>query len=243
MFRSGCWLVFAAMSAFGQATVAMPEFEVAAIKPSNPDSTMAIKRSGHRLNVINFSLEKIILWAYDIPDDHLFGQPKFLASEHYDITAESAEGPAVRGEFRQMMQSLLKARFKLAVHRETREKRVLVLVVDPKGVKIHPVESDEPIGQNPFAGSRTGHYVGTKVNTEMLAKALSDIMERSVEDGTGLKGLFDFTLDWTPDTSTSATGPSITTALQEQLGLRVESRRRSVEVIVIDHVESAPTEN
>jgi uncharacterized protein (TIGR03435 family) len=142
-----------------------------------------------------------------------------------------------------MMQSLLKARFKLAVHRETREKRVLVLVADSKGVKIHPAESDEPIGQNPFAGSRTGHYTGTKVNAEMLAKALSDIMERAVEDGTELKGLFDFTLDWTPDSSTAATGPSLTTALQEQLGLRVESRRRSVEVIVIDHVESAPTEN
>lgn len=242
MFRSGCWLAFAAVSALGQAPVAMPEFEVAAIKPSNPDSTMSIKRSGHRLNVINFSLEKIILWAYDIPDDHLFGQPKFLASEHYDITAESAEGPAVRGEFREMMQSLLKARFKLAVHRETRAKTTVVLVVDPKGAKIHPVESDEAIGQNPFAGSRTGHFQGTKVNSEMLAKALSDIMDRAVQDGTGLKGLFDFTLDWTPDGQTGAF-PSLTTAVQEQLGLRVESRRRSVDVIVIDHVESTPTEN
>jgi uncharacterized protein (TIGR03435 family) len=249
-----------AIRAFGQAPVALPEFEVASIKPSDPTSTIAIRRSGYRLFTTNFSLERLITWAYDIPDDRLFGKPKWLDSTRYDIVAQALGPPASNQEspgpgwLQQMMQSLLATRFKLAVHRETRERPMYVLLVDKNGPKVHPVESDEEIGQNPFRGSGRGRLIGTKVNCEMLANVLSDRLGRAVEDKTGLKGLFDFTLEWTPDAdpqsaaadaalTTPRAGPSIFTAIHEQLGFKLESRKGQVEVIVIDRMESTPTEN
>jgi uncharacterized protein (TIGR03435 family) len=84
----------------------------------------------------------------------------------------------------------------------------------------------------------------------MLAKVLCDAADRSVQDQTGLKGVFDFKLDWEPDESSAGpegaagrTGASLFTAIQEQLGLKLEARRGPVEVLVIDHIDRAPKEN
>jgi uncharacterized protein (TIGR03435 family) len=97
-----------------------------------------------------------------------------------------------------------------------------------------------------------GSLAGTQVSTEMLTKVLSSQVHRSVQDYTGLKGVFDFKLEWEPDAATLyenlttpglATGSSLFTAIQEQLGLKLEARKGFVEVLVIDHIESAPTEN
>jgi uncharacterized protein (TIGR03435 family) len=111
------------------------------------------------------------------------------------------------------------------------------------------------MNQNPFSMPGRGHLIGTKVTAEMLAKALSDQLSRSVQDQTALKGVFDFTLEWEPDAQPDdaddapapsagvRTGSSLFSAIQEQLGLKLEPRKGQVEVFVVDHIERTPTEN
>ena len=141
-----------------------------------------------------------------------------------------------------MMQSLLAERFRLVVDRETRELPFYALVVDKNGPKVHVEEPAGPVGQNPFAMTANGHLTGTHVSADMLAKVLTDQMGRFVEDRTGLRGVFDFTLDSAPDTA-STLRPSIFTALKEQLGLRLDAVKGPVEVVVIDRVEIRASEN
>jgi uncharacterized protein (TIGR03435 family) len=230
-----------------------PAFELASIKPSDPTTSLAIRRSGHRLSTTNTSLLFLITWAYDMHRERVYSKPAWLDSTNYDIIASAPEGPLpprVPGqptELQKMMQALLAERFKLAVHRETRELPMYALVAAKGGHKIHLVEAPAVFGQTPFSVPAPGRLIGTQVTAEMLAKVLSDQLGRSVQDQTGLRGAFDFKLEWQPDTSEatvdSRAGSSLFTAIQEQLGLKLEARRGPVEVLVIDHIESAPTEN
>ena len=255
-------LVLLLSRAFGQdaraspANVPPPAFEVASIRPSDPASRISIARSGDRLTTTNTSLEMLITWAYDIRDDRLFGKPKWLDSDRYDIVAKAGQslGP---GRLQQMMQSLLASRFQLALHRETRELAMYAMVIGKDGAKVHLTEASGPAGQNPFSMPGRGRLTGSLVTAGMLANVLSNQLGRSVQDQTGLKGVFDFSLEWEPDTDAPSTnvdavsepsasaraGPSIFTAIQEQLGFKLERRKGPVEVIVIDHVENVPTGN
>ncbi len=253
--RFSCFAALAgsAWLAFGQA----PEFEVAAIKPGDPSATVSMNRSANRFTTSNTSLEMLVLWAYDIRGDRVFGKPNWLDSVRYDVVAKAPEDSPVIGAIplmRRMMQSLLTARFKLAVHRETRELPTYVMVVGKTGPKIHLADAAETAvtPRNPFSMTMRGRLNGTQVSTAMLAKVLSDQLGNAVEDQTGLKGVFDFTLQWSPDTETQfrgteggsgQAGVSIFAAIQEQLGLKLESRKGPVEVLVIDHIERTPTEN
>lgn len=256
-------LTWTAGPAFCQPPAAPPAFEVASIKPSDPAATIAIRRSGHRISTTSTSLLFLITWAYDVESDRVYGKPKWLDTVHYDVLASAGqddrpEPPLVPGqptELQQMMQTLLAERFKLAVHRETRELSRYALVVAKGGPKVHLTEVPAVMGQNPFRVPALGRLIGTQVSAEMLAKALSGFLGRSVLDETGLKGVFDFKLEWEPDPPSTAPngvapvsanlrgGSSLSTAIQEQLGLKLESRKGTVEVLVIDRIEATPTEN
>lgn len=239
-----------------------PAFEIASIKPADPDRAMSISRSGNRLTFSNYSLEMLILWAYDIGSDRLLGRPSGLNSVRYDIVAlapvvAAPDGASVPGRFNRLMRSLLSERFKLVVHSETRELPHYAMVVDKNGPKVRMEELTGSASQNPFAMTSSGHLTGTKVSADMLAKVLTDQIGRAVEDQTALKGVFDFTLDWSPDTNVGIegvdgspapsaglrNGPSLFTALREQLGLRLDARKGQVEVVVIDHIETVPSQN
>jgi uncharacterized protein (TIGR03435 family) len=252
--------------AFGQGAASSPAkgetkdatpaaFGVASVKPSDPASRIAIRRSGDRLTTSNTSLAMLITWAYDIRGDRLFGKPKWLDSVHYDIAAKAGESLSP-GLLQRMMQSLLATRFQLAIHRETRELPLYAMVVGKNGARLHLSEASGDPGQNPFSMTARGHLTGSQVTTAMLANVLSNQLGHSVQDQTGLKGVFDFKLEWEPDVDAESTGvdgaplstdtrsgPSIFTAIEEQLGFKLEPHKGPVEVIVIDHVESTPTEN
>jgi len=262
VLSSGILVLFAGCIANGQSPEARPAFEVASIKPSDPTGTIGIKRSGYRLWTSNTSLQMLLTWAYDIHSDRLYGKPAWLDSVQYDIVANAPqEGRALRRDpgqaspLQQMMQTLLAERFKLVIHRETRELPIYALVVAKSGPKVHLTESPDSMNQNPFSMPGRGHLIGTKVTAEMLAKALSDQLSRSVQDQTALKGVFDFTLEWEPDAQPDdaddapapsagvRTGSSLFSAIQEQLGLKLEPRKGQVEVFVVDHIERTPTEN
>lgn len=257
----GCVMVMSSRLALAQSAAA-PAFEVAAIKPSDPAETMAIHRSGYRIATAATSLEFLITWAYDIHSDRLFGKPKWLDSVRYDVVANAPEAapaaPRIPGQptlLQQMMQTLLADRFKLAVHRETRQLTTYALIVAKGGLKVRLAAAPVTMGQSPFSMPGRGHLIGTQVSAAMLAQALSSQLSRSVEDETGLKGVFDFTLEWEPDTPLAGadgepapsanvrSGASLLTALEEQLGLKLEPHKASVEILVIDHIESTPTAN
>ena len=258
--EAGSVLVLGACLAFAQTSATPPAFELASIKPSDPTSTMAIRRSGHRIATVNTSLLFLITWAYDVRSDRILDQPKWLDSVHYDILASSPEDqgptkprlPGQPSELQQMTQALLAERFKLAVHRETRELPIYALVAAKGGPKFHLAEAPASMGENPFAMPGRGHLTGTQVSAEMLANVLSGVLNRTVQDQTGLKGVFDFKLQWEPDLASGGperaaadlrAGSSLFSAIQEQLGLKLEGRKGTVDVLVIDHMESVPTEN
>ncbi len=160
------------------------------------------------------------------------------------------------------MQTLLQERFRLKFHRETRQLPVYFLVMAKSGVtgpELHASPSGDcgkmpnaqavppptpgaAAGANPCGGIgiSSGRFNGHRTNMEELATDLSLIVGRPVFDNTGLTGSFDLTLTWTPDQSAGdSPGPSIYTAMQEQLGLKVETGKGQVEMIVVDSAEKA----
>ncbi|HTS26206.1 MAG TPA: TIGR03435 family protein [Bryobacteraceae bacterium] len=226
-----------------------PAFEVASIKPSRSEGGFSsIRGSAGRITMENVSLRKVTLWSYGIPDDREYALvgPDWLASERFDIQATFA-ADARPEDVRQMAQRLLAERFLLQLHPESRERSVYALVVARNGPKIHPVED----GQSRTSNS-PGRFEATRISMAKFAELLGRFTGQPVMDATNLKGVFDFTLQWSPEDSRRMpddavaegdSGPSFSTALQEQLGLKLEGRKGPVEILVVDHIEKSPTAN
>jgi len=217
-------------------------FEVASVKLNrsgrNPGST---SRAGGQLVFENTSLRECIAIAYGISADrdYALSGPAWIGTERYDIVAKTpAETP--RAQVLRMLQVLLAERFHLRLHRENKELRVYVLTVAKDGAKLKAAPARD--GSFTFG---PGRIAGKAQSMDELADRLSRPMfgiGAPVLNSTGLEGVFDFTLTWTPD-NMQADGPSIFAALEEQLGLKLEASKSKVEVLVIDHVERVPTEN
>ncbi len=165
-----------------------------------------------------------------------------------------------REQMQQRLQALFADRFQLTIHRETKEQQIYALVVGKNGPKLQASDTKDGAGPRRMMMGR-GQINGQGVELQMLTNQLSNQLGRPVLDRTGLTGHFDIKLEWTPDPGQSATslggapppgveappppnpnGPSIFTAIQEQLGLRLESQKGPVEMIVIDRMEK-PSEN
>jgi uncharacterized protein (TIGR03435 family) len=216
-------------------------FEVATVKPSEPSTPIAIRRSGHRVVTTGSSLQFLISWAYDLHSDLIYGKPGWLDSTRFDVVAAAPEDQPAK--LQERMQALLAERFKLAVHRETRELPLYALVAAKGGPKFSLAPAPAVFGQTPFNMPAPGQLTGTQVSAAMLCKVLSGQLNKTVQDHTGLTGAFDFKLEWQPENMPATGAPSLFTALQEQLGLRLEARKGPVEVLVIDRIENAPTAN
>jgi uncharacterized protein (TIGR03435 family) len=229
-----------------------PSFEVASVKPGDPNSRPGGVGYGlGKFNATNYPLYKLIGWAYDARDYQISGGPNWLASTNFTIEAKLDGAipipPGLAGSqpVRLMLQSLLAERFKLAVHKETREEQVYELVPDKGGSKLKEVTVPGQLRMG------RGELTGKGAPVLFLVNQLSQQLGRSVVDKTDLTGRYDFTLKWTPDPGgfavahdvpdvpppADSTGPSLFTALQEDLGLRLQSAKGRVEIIVIDHVE------
>jgi uncharacterized protein (TIGR03435 family) len=201
--------------------------------------------------------------AYAVPGPQILGGPNWIASDRFDIedkvddavVAEMAKlGRDQRNQTeRQLVQQLLADRFKLAVHFETKELPVYALVVAKGGPKL--TASKEP-DKGTSTSSNNGRLTAKGMTMENLAQRLTQNLARElgrvVIDKTGIEGKYDLDLTWSPENNSAAmanasneassAGPSILTALQEQLGLKLESTRAKVEALVIDHIEQ-PSEN
>jgi uncharacterized protein (TIGR03435 family) len=229
---------------------ASPAFDVASIKTNRSGAAGSSMRfSTGRVTMENVPLKKVILTAYGIPDDRQYAAegPDWLVTDHFDIQATfppDTEAQVVR----QMLQGLLAERFRLTLHRESRQLPMFALVVAKDGPRIHPVADGQPQTRGD-----AGRLEATKITMQKLADLLARMTEHEVVDRTGLSGVFDFTLEWSPlDTPAiepsvnggagATDGPSLVTALQEQLGLKLESTKGPVDVLVIDRVQH-PTED
>jgi uncharacterized protein (TIGR03435 family) len=221
-----------------------PTFEVASVKPSNAETRDSGGASANdRLTMRNVTLKRCIRGAYGVPEAQILGGPNWLDQNRYDIEAK-ASGSVGDHELMIMLQSLLADRFNLVLHREKRALAGYSLVLG-KALKVKPSEP----GAGCRSNSRRGGVDAEGCTTAQLALKLSEALHLPVADSTGVQGKFDFKLEWTPDDMQAkpglpevASGPSIFTAVQEQLGLKLESRKVPVEVLVIDHAEP-PSQN
>ncbi len=238
----------ALVTACGQAQTAK-SFEVASIRPTAPDeSRTQLSIGAGRFTAEGVTVKTLIEQAWSVAEFQIVAAPGWLGSERFDINAK-AEGINETNieQMIPMLRGLLTDRFHLRFHREPREMQAFALTVSKAGPKLTPAAP--PVDGKPGQGLRRlgrGVLQAQNVTTSTLAEMLSRQLERTVSDKTGLNGTFDVDLKWTPDSGESpgaeGPGPSIYAALQEQLGLRLESVNTTVEMLVIDSVEK-PSEN
>ena len=237
---------------------ANPVFDVATLKPSNPDAPgKAFMVRGRQFATLNTTLSDMITFAYGVHPRQVTNGPDWLEKDKYDLTAKPDGVGQPNGEqWKVMVQKLLADRFKLAFHRDKKELSVYALVVGKTPHKLTRSEGDpnglpgmffRGLGVLPVRNANMGDFAGVMQTA---------VLDRPVVDQTGLTGRWDFTLTWTPDDSqfggrggqapppadNVAAPPGLFTAIQEQLGLKLESTKAPVEVLVIDRAEK-PTEN
>jgi uncharacterized protein (TIGR03435 family) len=245
--------VLLSVGAFAQQPTAPPAFEVASIKPSKEIDPRGglLNPVGNRVTWTNADLGYMITFAYNVPGIQLVGGPNWVRSEKYDVVAKAeGDGKRTTDEFRQMFQSLLAERFKLALHREIRDVSVYALLPGKNGPKhLEPkIEEKAGDGYRRFRGGPR-HLAALKMSMTQLAQFLQPEMRAMVLDETGITGEYSFKLDYDSVDGQERvppgfpeSGTSLYTALQEQLGLKLESVKRPVEHLVIDYAEK-PTGN
>jgi uncharacterized protein (TIGR03435 family) len=245
-----------------QVDATKPSFEIASVKPNNSGATNSSTQThpGGRFTATNVPVRILLREAYRLQDFQLIDAPDWTRTERFDIAAK-ADGHPEYAEMRMMLQGLLAERFRVIVHKEMRELPIYALVVarsdgklgpqlfkseidctDATGKKQPPsaisqARDVEPCGTNANTSNNSATLRGGSIGMPSLAATLSTFANRVVVDRTGLAGGFDLILTWTPNQTSDTSGASLFTALQEQLGLRLESARGPVEVVVVDRVE------
>jgi len=216
------------------------EFEVASIKPNKSGDSFDVRSIGKEPGKVvlqNVSLKDCIEASFGISGDQISG-PGWIDADKFNILAQAPAGTS-KDRLRTMLQTLLEDRFRLKVHREKRAGSVYALVVGKNGPKLKPASG----GANRMVFGPAGHLTAQNVTMPMLAEALAGKIGRPVLDSTSLPGFFDFTLDFAPDDRPNDNAPSLSTAVQEQLGLRLEPAKGAIEVLVVDHADRVPIEN
>jgi uncharacterized protein (TIGR03435 family) len=222
-----------------------PDWDVVTVKPSDPDKGYtAFNVRGRNVLIENQTVEEMVKFAYSLDGRQIIGAPDRVSAERYDVSGV----PDVPGEpnlrqFQSMVRKLLAERFGLRLHHEQREMQVLALTVARGGLKLTPNGTDpdgfpDHVGHG-GSGQRTHDFKNTSMHD--LALTLLFLTDRPVVDQTGLQGRYDFTLKYTNDESKAATDgsapPGLFTAIQEQLGLKLEATKAPADVLVIDKVE------
>jgi uncharacterized protein (TIGR03435 family) len=225
-------------------------FEAASIHPNNSgsrSSSTSINRSG-RFTATNITVKTLMIVAYKLQEYQIIGGPAWMDSDRFDITAK-AEDKANAEQVAEMVKNLLSERFQLKLHHDNRELPVYALLVGKNGSKLKASIG----GDNHNSNTLRGKITGSNIPLETFAVLLSNQLDRLVVDTTELTGYFDLQLEWSPDASrpsadagggaaTEPSGPSIFTAVQEQLGLRLEATKAPVDALIIDSLER-PSEN
>jgi uncharacterized protein (TIGR03435 family) len=230
-----------------------PSFEVATIKPSKPDEPGKMFRvQADRFSTVNTTLADLIKFAYDVQDKQILNAPDWMTTDKFDIAAQpDVPGSPNTKQLKLMVQKLLASRFQLKFHRDKKELSAYVLTVGKGGEKMKKSESD-PNGLGGMFFTALGKLnVNNSSMDDFCHLMQAAVLDRPVVDQTGLTGKWDFVLKWTPDesqfggmgikvpppTDAAAAPPPLFTAIQEQIGLKLEAGKAQVAVLVLDHVE------
>jgi uncharacterized protein (TIGR03435 family) len=252
------------------APIVVPPFDVISVKPNKDSNGTRMQFTPDGVRGTGVTVRFLLYEGFGgINSNQVIGEPAWASTDGFDIEAKvlPADVPTLAKmtfeQRRTMFQSILTDRFKLAVHHETREMPVYVLTLAKGGPKFKETAPDDPAATTPRRRGtmiNRGKIISTDAQMSTLVTVLSRQLGRTIIDKTGLTGNYDFTLEWTPDdggppppprppdgaapTAAAASDPgaSIFTALPEQLGLKLESAKGPVDVVVIDHIEK-PTEN
>jgi uncharacterized protein (TIGR03435 family) len=221
-----------------------PAFEVAAIRVAKDDGSHDNDSDNGIVRIHNYTLKRLISRAWEIDMSQIYGGPNWIDSESYDINAKiPAEFAREYNKVPQMMQNLLTERFGLRIHREPRQTAGYDLVLTKKGSRMESARPDQK-----GSSSMDSHNSSLKAQNETM-EAFARYLSRNrdvgkiVADKTGLTGGFNFELDWTPERIESSPDPStddhpsIFTAMQDRLGLKLEPARVDVLAVVIDRAE------
>jgi uncharacterized protein (TIGR03435 family) len=234
-------------------------FEVASIHVSQPGlRTGNIHTDPGVFSVHNMTLHFCIEWAYDVRPLQITG-PAWLNELRFDINAKAADRNADDDRLRLMVRAMLADRFGLRVHHEQKEQQVFALTVAKNGPKFHPTGTKDASrftesstdGATGFSEDKTG-AMAEHVTMGDVANKVSELVNRIVIDKTGLTGHYDFRLDLTPyitpgtDDKDSAKADIMSilfAGFNDQLGLKLEAGKESVDLLVVDSINKTPTEN
>jgi uncharacterized protein (TIGR03435 family) len=218
-------------------------FEAVSIKPNRSGADRSeTDTSPGRLSLVNVTPLSLILRAFGVQASQVVQAPGWVATERYDVVAVTGGADRLTDLERQpFIQSMLAERWKFRYHRETRPLNVYSLTAAKGEPKLAAYAGAGQYGMKLAGTPGKLTLVSTKGNIPRLVEILSGQTGRIVQDDTGLTGEYNFTLEWATEGG-DASGPSLFTALQEQLGLKLETVRRPVEVIVIDQIDR-PSEN
>ena len=233
-----------------------PAFDVATIKPSNPDEKApGVRVRGNDIAVQYLTLTELVRQLYDFHPNQIIGLPSWASSDRYDIAGKpDAPGQPNTEQLKTMLRKLLASRFQFAFHKEQRELPVFTLNVAKSGAKIS--ENREKSDDEGVIFRGPGSVLLNNLSMDDFSKMLGAQVDRPVVNQTGLPGKYTFSLVWTPDQALTAapnpnplaapgksdTPPDLFTAAQEQLGLKLEATKLRVEVLVIDKVDR-PSDN
>jgi uncharacterized protein (TIGR03435 family) len=224
-----------------------PAFDAASIKAAQPGARgYSIRPLPGRVSAENVTLKLLIAEAYAVHDFQVSGGPKWIDADRYDVEAKaSGDAPPARKQLRAMLQSLLADRFGLTVRHETREMPVYFLEAAKGGPRVQtPKRPGAPVGFRIF---QRRQITAENAPLENLTEALTWLVGKPVLDRTGLQGSFDYQLDWSPDdlqlqsleapAQYDGNAPSLGTALQRQMGLKLVPQTGPVDLIAVEHAE------
>jgi uncharacterized protein (TIGR03435 family) len=234
-----------------------PVFEVATIKPSDPNQRRLYSISGSEVTAVGVTVNDLIAFSNGVHARQISGAPAWVESDKFDIRGKPEGGGQPNPpQFKKMLQKLLADRFQLALHHDKKQLAIYALIVGKNGPTLTRSEAASPFPNLVPRGP--GNWPVHNATMEEVAAVMQSHLDRPVVDQTGLKERFDFQLQWTPDETTRFTSvggpseppkpegaetlPDLFTAIQQQLGLKLESTKAQADVLVVDKVEK-PSEN
>lgn len=223
-----------------------PSFDAASVKPlKSSEGPFHFTILPNRLDVKNINLRYLIKQAYDLRDDQVSGPPSLVAN-HYDIMA-TTDAAVSKETMRLMLQNLLVERFHLATHLETRTVPLLHLTVLPSGPKMKTTEQGYAFPNSPLSDRGALHFDGP-MSMRQLAESLTRYAGKLVVDSTNLDGFFTVALTFASEDVSSPANrefapPLLTTAVQEQLGLKLVPAKEPVQILIVDHADAMPVAN
>ena len=234
-----------------------PSYEVATIKPAQPDERRVVQVQGVRLFTAGTSLVDLMMFAYGVHSLQITGGPEWMKAEKFDVLIQpNMPGRPSIVQMRSIVRKLLADRFKLTFHHAQKELPVYGIVAAKGGPKLTPATAESVAANTAAIGFSKDTMVVSNATMAEFASLMQRYvgLDRPIVDHTGISGKYDFKLSWTPDssqfngnspwptTNDTNSAPGLYTAIQEQLGLKLQAMKEPTDVLAIDRVEK-PSEN